>query len=342
VPTWRNEIEKEFGESVYHSGFAGDVIDSGSFIVNFLTGIGGYPFGHVVELFGEEGSGKTTLVLAVIKVALDEGRPVLFEDYECTVSDAYLVRLGIDPKKLRDYRITPASMEDGFMMQKRFCEKYQNGLIVTDSIAAMPPMGDVEKMAKVIGHVQVASAAQVMSITMKQMTNVFKKSNNCAIFVNQERSLIDTVRGLAGRKTTPGGAAVKFFSALRMKTRMAGAYRQEVEDSLTGQKDDRAVEGINVWVEVVKNKFSRSYTKGKILIRMDGGVDNVFSAINVGIRIGFIEKKGSWYHLHEEYSGETLGRLKKQGIEQVRQYFLNNPESWSKFYKDIQDFLSKR
>jgi len=343
MPTWREEVEKEFGVDVYHSGFCGDVISSGSFIVDFLTGIGGFPLGHIVEIFGEEGSGKTTLVLETIKGVLDKKRPVLFLDYECTVSDGYLNHLGIDPIVLKDYRVTPDSMEDGFMLMKRFCERHRGGLIVTDSIAAMPPISDVKKMAEIIGQVKVASMAHVMAVALRQMTNVFHKSNNCAIFVNQERSKIDVLRGLPGKKTTPGGLAVKFFAAMRVKIRLRKPYIIISEDSLSGLKDEKSVDGIEVWVEVIKNKFSRSYTKGSIVIRMNAGIDNIISAIAIGERIGLVTKKsGGNYFLCEDYSGDTLGQKRVRGLERLNKYFQDNPKIWQKFYGDVAGFLRER
>ncbi|MCK4496758.1 MAG: hypothetical protein KAU24_01080, partial [Candidatus Aenigmarchaeota archaeon] len=206
---WRIEIESQFGSDIFRSGFGGDVVSSGSFVVDYLTGIGGYPLGSIIEIFGKEGSGKTTLALSAIKQALDKKMPVLYEDYESTVSDEYLKKLHIDPEVLKDYRVFPESMEDGWMVMRRFCEQYESGLMVVDSLAAMPPKFDIKKMEEVIGQTKVASAAAVMSIALKQMTGVVKRRNMCLIFVNQERSRIDTFKSIAGGKTTPGGVAVK-------------------------------------------------------------------------------------------------------------------------------------
>lgn len=338
---WREDLAAKFGEGIFHSGFSGKVLSSGSFVVDFLTGIGGFPLGHIVELFGQEGSGKTTLTLSTIKQALDAKMPVLYLDFESTVSSEYLCRLGIDPDVLRDYRVFPESLEDGWMVMKQFCERYQNGLIAVDSLAAMPPRFDLNKMKEVIGESKVASVASVMSIALKQMTKVLKESENCLIFVNQERAQIETRGILTTTKTTPGGAAVKFFAALRMQTKLLQPYKTEEVDVLEGVKRD-AVRGISVGVIVIKNKFAPSYRRGRILIRMNEGVDNIQSAIYVAEHLGFVRKKGAYYCVDSRFSGETLGEKKAHGIERLREFFLENPEAFRKMMEEISAYLAEK
>lgn len=341
MSTWREDLESKFGSSVFRSGFGGEVVSSGSFIVDFLTGIGGFPLGHIIELFGQEGSGKTTLTLCTIKQALECKMPVLYLDYESTVSDKYLRRLGIDPAVLVDYRVFPESLEDGWMIMKQFCERYQNGLIAVDSLAAMPPQFDVKKMNEIIGQTKVASAASVMSIALKQMTKVIKESGNCLIFVNQERSKIDTRGVLGAGKTTPGGAAVKFFAALRVQTKLLRPYKSETVDALDGAKKD-TVMGIEVGVIVLKNKFAPSYRKGRMFVRMNEGIDNIHSAVQVGLHLGLLRQKGSYYHIDERFSGETLGEKKAHGLERLRQYFLENPGEFRKMMQEISAYLAEK
>jgi len=338
---WREDLEKKFGATIFRTGFGGEVVSSGSFVVDFLTGIGGFPLGHMVELFGQEGCGKTTVTLATIKCALDKGMPVLYLDFESTVSDAYLRRLGIDPAVLVDYRVFPESLEDGWMIIKQFCERYQNGLIAVDSLAAVPPKFDVEKMQEIIGQTKVASMALVMSIALKQMTKVLKESNNCLIFVNQERSKIMTRGVLATSKTTPGGAAVKFFAALRVQMKLLRPYQAQDVDVLDGQKKDNVV-GIESGVIVVKNKFAPSYRKGRVYVRMNEGIDNVHSAIQVGLHMGVLQKKGSFYYADEKYSGDVLGKKKEHGLERLRKYFVSNPEEFNKLMMDISAYLAEK
>lgn len=336
---WREDIEREFGLEVYQTGFSGDIIKSGSFVVDILTGVGGFPCGAISEVFGTEGSGKTTLALATLKNALEEDRPSLFLDWESTITEPYLVKLNIDPSKFRDYRILPDSMEDGFMVMNRFCERYKNGLIINDSVAAMPPLSDVSKMKEVIGQVKVASQAQVMSVAMRQMVKVFKRSNTCVLFLNQERSNIDTLgRGL-GRKTTPGGAAVKFYSSLRvqMEIKPPPIKIQEV-DLLTNIKSDKIV-GLVVEVRIIKNRLAPSFRRGKLVIRMDEGIDNVTSALWVAEYMGLIKKKGAFYSISEDFSGEALGERKIHGFEQVRNYFAYSSDLRYKLLERVNCYL---
>jgi recombination protein RecA len=339
---WRDDLESQFGSSIFRSGFGGDVLPSGSFVIDYLTGIGGYPLGSIVEIFGKEGSGKTTLALSAIYEALKKEMPVLYEDFESTVSDKYLKKLGINPDSMVDYRVFPESMEDGWMVMKRFCEKYKNGLMVVDSLAAMPPKFDIEKMKEVIGQTKVASAAAVMSIALKQMTKVVKERNMCLIFVNQERSKIDTFKAIAGSKTTPGGAAVRYFAGVRIKTRLNKPVKASQFDVLVGGKRDRVI-AIEVGIYIDKNKFAPSYRHAPIYIRMDEGVDNLSSAIKVGEHLGFVEqKRGGRFYLDERYSGDTLGKHQEHGLENLRRYFATNPSEWQKFIKDIMNKLSEK
>lgn len=344
MPTWREDLETEFGERIFRSGFSGEVVPTGSFVVDFLTGIGGFPLGSITEIFGDEGSGKTTLGLEMIKRALKVKRPVLYLDYESTVSDGYLVKLGIDPDVLKDYRLFPDSMEDGWMLTKRFCERPENkgGIVLVDSLAAMPPEFDKKKMSEVIGQTMVGSMAQVMSVACRQMTGVFREANVAMIFVNQERSKIDLMSRLGAKKTTPGGVAVKFYAALRLQLMLRGSVKMSDVDILTGVKGDKVV-GVDVAVRIIKNKFAASYRQGFIHIRMDEGIDNIYSALKVAERTGFISAgRGGRYELDERYSGDSLGRKKIHGRESVRKYFADNPSEWNKLMGDINKFLKEK
>jgi len=339
---WREDVESEFGKDVYITGFSGETISTGSFVVDHLTGIGGIPLGHISEIFGTEGCGKTTLALSVIHEALRKKKAILYQDFETTVSDSYLTKLDINPKVLRDYRVTPETMEDGWMLIKRFCERkeHRGGIVVVDSLAAMPPEFDIKKMEEIIGQTKVGSMAQVMSIALKQMTNILKKSGVGVIFVNQERSIIDTgyQHGAYGSKTTPGGKAIKFYSAIRLKMVMRKSVTEKVR-SVVDAETRNVVVALTVGVQLIKNKFAPSYREANILIRMDEGIDNYSSAIAVGKRLGFIAEKGGYYILDEDYSGDTLGKKKVHGNEQLREYFKSSPEVWTKFLADVKSSL---
>ena len=339
---WHKDVITEFGDDVFQTGFSGDVLSTGSFVLDFVLGIGGFPCGAIVELFGSEGSWKTTLALESLKATMKAGKPIMFLDYESTISYDYLEKLKIDTKVFREFHIFPKSMEDGFMLMKRFCERYPGGLIVVDSVAAMPPISDIKKMEKIIGQVKVGSQAQVMSVAMREMTRVFRLSNTCVLFTNQERSKIDIMGRGIQRKTTPGGAAVKFYSAMRIQMEVVPpAIKEEKTDVLTGKLIEEVV-ALNVQVRVLKNRFAPNMRRTTLVFRMDEGLDNTTSAIWIAIAAGFIKKTGSYYTIDEKYSGEALGGQKVHGFDRLRKFFTNSPEIRYTLQTDIEKFLSQK
>jgi acetylornithine/succinyldiaminopimelate/putrescine aminotransferase len=198
-------------------------------------------------------------------------------------------------------------------------------------------------MKEVIGQVRVASQAQVMSRAMRQMCSVFKKANHCVIFTNQERSNIDTMgRGL-GRKTTPGGAAVKFYSAMRIQMEaVPPGITVETMNPVTG-KVNKEIVALNIRVKTIKNRFAPSLRQSNIVFRMDEGLDNLYSALKVAEHIGLVKSKGKGYFiLDEKYSGEALGGLKIHGSEKLRQHFKDNPKEHDMLLTDVKDYLVKR
>lgn len=342
----RKGLEYKFGKDVFKTGFQGEVLPTGSFVVDHLTGIGGIPMGHIIEIFGVEGCGKTTLALTILKNALALKKAVLYEDYESTVGDSYLAKLGIDVDRLKDYRVTPNTMEDGLMMVKMFCadKKHDGGVIVIDSLAAMAPQFDMEKSEEVIGQTKIGSASLVMSIGLKQLTGRLAKSNVSLIFLNQERSNID-IRGMSSGKTTTGGKALRFYSALRFQMDYLGPIVEEDTnyfDEKAGQR--KTVKAIKVSVKVIKNKFAPSYVEGQIVLRMDEGIDNLHSALIVAQKLGFISKssKGGFYELDERYSGDTAGKKKIHGEEKMRSYFLDTKDARDVLMADVGNFLGTK
>ena len=334
---WRKSIEKEFGESVFQSRYTGEVVHSGSFVLDYLTEIGGFPVGRLSEVFGEEGSGKTTLTLSCLLECIKEGRPVLFEDFEATLNDEVMAKMEIDPKRIENYRVMPDTMEDGWKIAQRFCEvpKHRGGMVFVDSLAAMPARTELDE--GIDGKERVGLIARIMSRGLRQTVQKLARANVGLVFVNQERASIDLKLG--GGKTTPGGKALRFYSSLRVHMNIKGRVTADMMNPLIGTKD-KTVTGIEVGLNVVKNKFGSSYRKGKMLIRMNGGIDNIWSAVKIGESAGLVTKKGSYYILPERFGREDdLGEVKKQGYERVREYFVNNPKIWYKYLDDVKQFL---
>jgi len=340
---WRKEIETEFGVEVFDTGFSGKVISSGSIIVDFLTIIGGFPLGAIVEIFGDEGSGKTTLALMCMREAIKQGRKVLWLDFERTINHELLRKLQIPLEAIGDYIIAPDTMEDGFMIMLRFCEDPLNrgGVIFTDSVAAMPPVMDIEKMKEIVGQVRVASMAGIMSTSFRQMCQQFKKADVCAVFLNQERSNIDTTGRSIGQKTTPGGVALKFYSSMRIQLSARQATRVKVEDVVSGGVSDQVV-AIEVGVVIVKNKLAPSYRRSKMYLRMDEGIDNLTSALNIAELMGLISKKGAFYTINAKFGGEIAGEVKAHGFERLRKYFIDNPKEQGMLIDDVKAYLGKK
>lgn len=337
---WRTDIEKEFGNQVFLNRYKGEVVSTGSFVLNFLTEIGGFPVGRLIEVFGEEGSGKTTTILSCILECLNEGRPVLFCDFEARLTDSVLVKMEIDPKKIEDYRVMPETMEDGWKIIWRFCERpeHKGGMIFVDSLAAMPTRVELEQ--GVDGKERVGMIARVMSKNLRMATQKLARANVGLVFANQERASIDLKMG--GGKTTPGGKALRFYSSVRVQLSLKGRITHDVVNDLTGKKE-KMVTGIEVGLNVVKNSFGGSYRRGIMAIRMNGGIDNIYSALKVGEVAGLCKRRGAYYVLPVDYARkDDLGEVKKLGYEQMRKYFTSNPEIWNKYIGDINQFLNKK
>ena len=341
--TWREEIEKCFGKDVYITGYSGESISSGSFVIDHLTGIGGFPLGNIVEIFGAEGCGKTTLALTVLKGALEAKRPFLYLDYEQTVSDVYLHKLGIDPKKIKDYRLTPETIEDGWTVIRHFCERKENegGVVVVDSLAAMMPKFDEEKSEKEMGQTKVGSVASVMAVAIRSNIQALRAAKVCLIFTNQERNKIDTYARGGGGKTTPGGLATKFYAAMRLQLDVRASVVDTKDNALVDAKESKVVRAIKVGVKLIKNKFAPSYREGNIYIIMDKGIDDYSSAIEIGKKLGLVTEsaKGGYFEIDQKYSGDSLGKKKVQGFTRLRQYLVDNPEVWGIYLADIKLLL---
>jgi len=234
-------------------------------------------------------------------------------------------------------------MEDGWMIINRFCEapQHKGGLIVVDSVAAMPPMADLEKAKLILGQVRVASMAQVMSVAFRQMLNTIRKAQVGMIFLNQERSLIDTTGRSLGQKTTPGGAALKFYSSIRLKMEIRGAIKEDKKDVLSGANKE-IVTGLDVQVTVLKNTLAPSFRSGKIVLRMDEGIDNLTSAIRVGEHLGLISKKGAYYVVAESLGVDSLGGHKEHGFERLRRFFADNKEVTKSLMESVIAYLSSQ
>jgi recombination protein RecA len=312
-PTERNrlimqtlvQMEKQFGKgSVLQLGSRNalpvTVISSGSISVDAALGVGGFPRGRVVEVFGPESSGKTTLALQVIAQAQAAGGAAAFVDAEHALDPTYARKLGVDIDSLivsqPDYgeqalEITSALISSGVI-----------DVVVVDSVAALVPKAELEGE---MGDSFMGLHARLMSQALRKITGAVSKANACMIFINQIREKIGVMFG--NPETTTGGRALKFFSSVRVEVRRMSAI-----------KDGEQVVGNRTKIKVVKNKIAAPFREAEVDILYGEGISREGDLIDLGAEQGVVEKSGAWF----SFAGERLG----QGRDNARVYLKEHPE----------------
>ncbi|RKZ19787.1 recombinase RecA [bacterium] len=308
------QIEKQFGKgAVMRLGgqevVQVDVIPTGSMSLDYALGIGGVPRGRIVEIFGQESSGKTTLALHIIAEAQKKGGIAAFIDAEHALDPIYAEALGVDIDELLISQ--PDTGEQALEMAETLVRSGAVDLIVVDSVAALVPKAEIDGE---MGDAHVGLQARLMSQALRKLTGVLSKSKTCAIFINQVRYKIGVMFG--NPLTTPGGLALKFHTSVRMEIRNLGAIKE----------GDTSV-GMRVQVKVVKNKLAPPFRTAQFDIIYGKGISKEGELIDMGIQYGVITKTGSWY----SYGEERLG----QGKERVRRFLEENPDIARKIEMDI-------
>ncbi|MGD8573335.1 MAG: recombinase RecA, partial [Gammaproteobacteria bacterium] len=300
------QIEKQFGKgSVMRLGdsarAAGDVpaISTGSLGLDIALGVGGLPRGRVVEIFGPESSGKTTLTLQVIAEAQRAGGTAAFVDAEHALDPVYAEALGVNVDDLLVSQ--PDTGEQALEIADMLVRSSAVDVVVVDSVAALTPKAEIEGE---MGDSHVGLQARLMSQALRKLTANIKRSNTLVIFINQIRMKIGVMFG--NPETTTGGNALKFYSSVRLDIRRVGAIK----------KGDEVV-GNDTRVKVVKNKVAPPFRKAEFEILYGKGISRQGEIIDLGVANGFVEKAGAWY----SYNGERIG----QGKENARQFLLDNP-----------------
>jgi len=300
------QIEKQFGKgSVMRLGDAGaakdiDAVSTGSIGLDASLGIGGLPKGRVVEIYGPESSGKTTLTLQVVAEAQKEGGTAAFVDAEHALDPSYAQKLGVNVDELLVSQ--PDTGEQALEITDMLVRSGAVDVIVIDSVAALTPKAEIEGE---MGDSHMGLQARLMSQALRKLTGNIKRSNAMVIFINQIRMKIGVMFG--SPETTTGGNALKFYSSVRLDIRRIGAIK----------KGDEVI-GNQTRVKVVKNKVSPPFKMAEFEILYGEGISREGEIIEHGVNQGIIEKSGSWY----SYGDDRIG----QGKENVRQYLKANPE----------------
>ena len=300
------QIEKQFGKgSVMRLGDASSTYDieavsTGSLGLDIALGVGGLPRGRVIEIYGPESSGKTTLTLQVIAEAQRVGGTAAFVDAEHALDPVYAAKLGVNVQELLVSQ--PDTGEQALEITDMLVRSSAVDVIVVDSVAALTPKAEIEGE---MGDAHVGLQARLMSQALRKLTGNIKRSNTIVIFINQIRMKIGVMFG--NPETTTGGNALKFYASVRLDIRRIGAI-----------KNGEEVVGNQTRVKVVKNKVAPPFREAEFEIMYGQGISRMGEIIDIGVAQGLVEKSGSWY----SYNGERIG----QGKENARNFLEQHPD----------------
>lgn len=300
-----DKIEKNFGKgSIMKLGDENvqqvEVIPTGSIALNAALGVGGYPKGRIIEIYGPESSGKTTLAIHAIAEAQKAGGIAAFIDAEHAFDRFYASKLGVDVDNL--WISQPDNGEQALEIAEQLIRSSAIDIIVIDSVAALTPKAEIEGD---MGDNKVGLQARLMSQALRKLTSAISKTNTTCIFINQLREKIGVMFG--NPETTTGGNALKFYASVRLDIRRA-----------TQLKDGEEVIGNQTRVKVVKNKVAPPFRKAEFDIMFGEGISRAGEIIDLGAELGIIKKSGSWY----SYNDTKLG----QGRDASKQVIQDNPE----------------
>ena len=308
------QIEKNFGKGSImnmgsHEKVKVDVIPSGCIAIDKALGIGGMPRGRIVEIYGPESSGKTTLALHVIAEAQKLGGVVAFIDAEHALDPGYAAALGVDLNNL--YVSQPDNGEQALEIADELIKSGSIDVIVVDSVAALTPKAEIDGE---MGDSHMGLQARLMSQALRKLTGSISKTNTCLIFINQLREKLGIMFG--NPETTTGGKALKFYASIRIDVRK--------KDNL---KDGGDSIGSRTKVKIVKNKLAAPFKEAEFDIIYGSGISNLGCILDMSVDLGLIIKSGSWF----QYEGEKIG----QGREKAMQYLKDNPEVFKELEKQI-------
>ena len=315
-----SQIEKEFGKgSIMRLGAEAAVADvpvfsTGSLSLDLALGIGGLPAGRIVEIYGPESSGKTTLCLHVIANAQAKGGRCAIIDAEHAIDPSYAKKIGVDIDNLLISQ--PDCGEDALNIVDMLVRSNTIDVLVVDSVAALVPRAEIEGQ---MGDSHVGLQARLMSQALRKLTGAASKGHTCVIFTNQIREKIGVMYG--NPETTPGGNALKFYASIRMDIRKTSVIKNG-EDIL----------GNRARVKVIINKMAPPFKIAEFDIMYNEGISRTGSILDVATDMGIVEKRGSWF----SFDGEQLG----QGRDQTKQVLADNPELQQKINERIKEQIA--
>jgi recombination protein RecA len=309
-----SQIEKQFGKgSIMRLGETThqnvDVIPTGALPLDIALGVGGMPRGRVIEIYGPEASGKTTLGLQVVAEAQKMGGTAAFIDAEHAIDPEYARRLGVDVDNMLIAQ--PGTGEEALEIMDGLVRSGAIDVIVLDSVAALVPKAEMEGE---MGDSHVGLQARLMSQALRKLSGSLSKTSTVAIFINQIREKIGVMFG--NPETTPGGRALKFWSSVRLEVRRVDTLKQGTQ--LVGNR---------VRVKVVKNKVAPPFKQAEFDIMFGKGISRTGAVLDMGVEAGVVEKTGAWF----TYNGNRLG----QGRENAKEFLAENPE----IVQEIEDMI---
>jgi recombination protein RecA len=313
------QIEKDFGKgSILRLGSKEAIeqvaaIPTGSISLDWALGVGGFPRGRIIEIFGPESSGKTTLALECIAHAQQAGGLAAFIDAEHALDPGYARKLGVDVDNLLVSQ--PDFGEQALGIAEALARSAAIDVLVVDSVAALVPKAELDGE---MGDSHMGLQARLMSQAMRKINGIVSKSQTCLIFINQIREKIGVMFG--NPETTTGGRALKFYASVRLDIRRTSAI-----------KDGEEVVGSRTKVKVVKNKLAAPFRSAEFDIMYGEGISREGDLIDLGVEHGIVEKSGAWY----SYKGERIG----QGRENARQFVKNNADIAADLDKELRRIL---
>ena len=314
-----NQIDRQFGKGAImrmgddHVSISDNIIPTGCLSLDVALGVGGVPKGRIIEIFGPESSGKTTLTLHIVAEAQKAGGYAAFIDAEHALDPEYAKNLGVNLDELLVSQ--PDSGEQSLEITETLVRSGALDVIVVDSVAALVPRAELEGE---MGDSHMGLQARLMSQALRKLTGTVSRSNTTVIFVNQIREKIGVMFG--NPETTPGGRALKFYSSVRMDIRR-----------ITSLKDGTDMVGNRTSVKVVKNKVAPPFKMTEFDIMYGKGISKEGDIIDLAIKGDIIEKTGAWF----SYGEMKIG----QGKENSKKYLLDNPDIYSEIIKKVKSFM---